>query len=105
MLRHMRMRLGSPPRHADPRKYAQAYADAPKKGKSVILDQVVELTGWNRDHARQQLRARLRQPKGRAAVIDRRKMRGCKYSYDARVVLQKVWAVSGEAADSTLPRP
>ena len=77
------------------RKYAQAYADAPKKGKSVILDQVVELAGWNRDHARQQLRARLRQPKGRAAVIDRRKMRGCKYSYDARVVLQKVWAVSG----------
>lgn len=58
------------------RKYAQAYTDAPKKGKSVILDQAVELTGWNRDHTRQQLRARLRQPKGRAAVIDRRKMRG-----------------------------
>lgn len=81
------------------RKYAQAYAAAPKKGKSVILDQVVEITGWNRDHARQQLRARLRQPQGRAAVtvavIDRRKIRECKYSYDARIVLQKVWAISG----------
>ncbi|MDO4718997.1 MAG: hypothetical protein Q4B08_15740 [Propionibacteriaceae bacterium] len=27
------------------KKYAQAYAAAPKKGKSVILDQVVEITG------------------------------------------------------------
>ena len=45
------------------KKYAQAYADAPKKSKSVILDQVVEITGWNRDHARQQLRARHIQPR------------------------------------------
>ena len=28
------------------KKYAQAYAQAPKQGKSVILDQVVEVTGW-----------------------------------------------------------
>ncbi len=81
------------------KKYAQAYAEAPKQGKSVILDQVVEVTGWNRDHARQQLVARLRQAPGRAvatvAVIDRRKTRPCKYSYDARRVLQKVWATSG----------
>lgn len=32
-------------------KYARAYAEAPKKGKTQILDQVVEVTGWNRDHA------------------------------------------------------
>lgn len=31
------------------KKYASAYAAAPKKGKSVILDQVVQITGWNRD--------------------------------------------------------
>ncbi len=81
------------------KKYAQAYADAPKKSKSVILDQVVEITGWNRDHARQQLRARLAQPPGRAtatvAVLDHRKTRARKYSYDAVKVLQKVWATSG----------
>lgn len=81
------------------KKYAQAYAAAPKKGKSQILDQVVEVTGWNRDHARQQLTARLKQAPGRAtatvAVIDRRKTKPRKYSYDATVVLRKVWATSG----------
>lgn len=60
---------------------------------------VVEVTGWNRDHARQQLRRRLRQAPGRAkatvVVIDRRKTRGKKYSYDAIKMLQFVWAASG----------
>ena len=64
------------------KKYAAAYAAASKKEKTIILDQVVAVTGWNRDHARQQLRARLRQPKGRAAatiaVIDRRRTKAYK---------------------------
>lgn len=81
------------------KKYAQAYAQAPKQGKSVILDQVVEVTGWNRDHARQQLTRRLQQPPGRAtatvAVIDRRRTRPNKYSYDALKVLQLVWSAAG----------
>ena len=81
------------------KKYAAAYAAAPKKGKSQILDQVVEVTGWNRDHARQQPRRRLTQPKGRTsatvAVIDRRRTKPRKYSYDALLVLQRVWATSG----------
>ena len=67
------------------KKYARAYAEAPEKGKTQILDQVVEVTGWNRDHARQQLRARLDQAPGRAtatvAVIDKRKTKPCKYSH------------------------
>jgi hypothetical protein len=81
------------------KKYAAAYEAASKKDKSKILDQLVEVTGWNRDHARQQLRRRLTQPRGRAtatvAVIDRRKSRGRKYSYDAIKVLQHVWATAG----------
>ena len=81
------------------KKYAQSYAAAPKRGKSQILDQVVQVTGWNRDHARQQLVARLRQAPGRAvatvAVIDRRRTKPRKYSYDALIVLQKVWSASG----------
>ncbi|MGC2938896.1 MULTISPECIES: hypothetical protein [unclassified Brevibacterium] len=59
------------------KKYATAYTTASKKRKAAILDTVTDLTGWNRDHARQQLTRRTRQPKGRAqatvAVIDGRK--------------------------------
>lgn len=46
------------------KKYATAYVNASKKDKSRILDQVVGVTGWNRDHARQQLRRRVDQPVG-----------------------------------------
>ncbi|MFW6598809.1 integrase catalytic domain-containing protein [Propionibacteriaceae bacterium Y2011] len=81
------------------KKYATAYAQAGKRDKGRILDQVVSVTGWNRDHARQQLRRRLAQPKGRAratvAVIDRRRTKPRKYSYDAVKTLQKVWATAG----------
>lgn len=81
------------------KKYAQAYQRATKKDKSKILDMVVEVTGWNRDHARQQLRRRMRQGPGRAkatvVVMDQRKTKARKYSYDATVVLQRVWAASG----------
>ncbi|MCH8559228.1 integrase catalytic domain-containing protein [Nesterenkonia sp. DZ6] len=81
------------------KKYAQAYARATKKQKAAILDTVVRITGWNRDHARQQLRRRLAQPPGRAsatvAVLDRRKSRPRRYSYDSLVVLQQIWSVSG----------
>ena len=59
----------------------------------------MEVTGWNRDHARQQLRAPLAQAPGRAtatvAVIDKRRTKPCKYSCDARKVFQSVWATSG----------
>lgn len=81
------------------KKYAQTYAGATKKQKSAILDAVVAITGWDRDHARQQLRRRITQSPGRAAatvaVLDQRKSRPRRYSYDSLVVLQRVWAVSG----------
>lgn len=81
------------------KKYARAYQRASKKDKGKILDMVVEVTGWNRDHARQQLCRRMRQGPGRAkatvVVIDRRKTRAKKYSYDAIKILQFVWATSG----------
>ena len=81
------------------KKYAQAYHDAAKKQKGHILDTVVEITGWNRDHARQQLVRRLQQASGRAsatiAVLDRRRTKPRKYSYDALCVLQYIWAIAG----------
>ncbi|WP_233492089.1 hypothetical protein [Auritidibacter sp. NML100628] len=79
--------------------YATAYTQAPKKPKAAILDTVTELTGWNRDHARQQLTRRTRQPKGRAkatvAVIDRPKTKARKYSYDAVKILPYVCSIAG----------
>lgn len=76
------------------KKYAQAYERATKKDKGKILDMVVEVTGWNRDHARQQLRRRMRQGPGRTkatvVVMDQRRTKARKYSYDATGLL-KVW--------------
>ena len=42
------------------KKYAAADTAASKKDKGLILDQVVAVTGWNRDHALQQLRGACR---------------------------------------------
>ncbi len=90
------------------KKYAQAYRQASKKEKGQILDTVVSVTGWDRDHARQQLCRRVNQPPGRAratvTVMDRRRRKSRKYSYDAVKVLQRVWAISGGACGKYLRR-
>ena len=69
--------------------------------KTAILDQVAEVTDWNRDRTQQQLLAQLKQPPGRtvttATMIDQRKTRGCECSSDAQLVLQKAWAVSDDS--------
>lgn len=38
-------------------RYAKAYAKASKKDEGLVLDQVVEVTGWSRDNARRRLTA------------------------------------------------
>lgn len=77
--------------------YASAYAKARKKDKGRVLDEVVAVTGWSRDNARRRLTAAAAQRPGtgRAVAVRARKRRADKFSYDARLVLARVWAASG----------
>ncbi len=76
------------------KKFAREYAIAGKVDKGVILDALVVSTGWTRDHARRAIRT----ASGRkgAARDQQRKPRPRKFSYDALVVLQEVWRLSGQ---------
>ncbi|MDO5495170.1 MAG: integrase, partial [bacterium] len=78
-------------------RYAKAYAAATKKDKGRILTEVVSVTGWSRDNARRRLTAAAKSSpgRGRSAAKKPRKPRSPKFSYDARKVLQRVWAASG----------
>lgn len=82
------------------KKYARQYAKAGKADKGALLDALVATTGWTRDHARRAIRvASQRQGPARAVV---RKPRPRKYSYDAVVVLQEVWRLSGQPSGKYL---
>lgn len=78
-------------------RFAKAYVKAGKADKGTILDQVVAVTGWSRDNARRRLTAAAKQPPGagRQVAVVVRRQRSPKFSFDARKVLQRVWAASG----------
>ncbi|WP_205881099.1 integrase [Leucobacter insecticola] len=82
------------------KKFAREYANANKTEKTQLLNALVETTGWHRDYARRAIRnAHAR----KGAARDRqRKPRPRKYSYDALVVLQEVWALSGQPSGKYL---
>ena len=82
------------------KKFAREYVRADKHAKGEILDGLVAATGWTRDHARRAIRSANARtgPAGRQP----RKPRERKYSYDALVVLQEVWRLSGQPSGKYL---
>src|SRR4030095_16921418 len=93
------MRLTMQQRQAVAAKVASRYQRSSKKEKSVILNELVELTEYNRTYARRVLRQtgkRVQQGKQvfRAAVRSRaQRRRSCYYDEKVKVALLKIWRV------------
>jgi hypothetical protein len=83
------MELTMSQRHAVTMKMAAAYKRGTKSDKTVVLDALVELTGWHRDHARHALKEA-----GTIRLVKPRQPRAPIYSAQLTVALVFVWTLS-----------
>ena len=84
-------------RHAVTQKMAAAYKRGSKSEKTLILDGLVELTGWHRDHARHALKAA-----GTIKLVRSRQPRTPRYPAQITVALAFVWSLSRYPAGKRL---
>ena len=87
--------------------YLDLYSSARKRDKSWILDEIVVMTGWSRDHVRRLLAQLANSPTSTPpqeadSVADDRRRRECKYSAVARSTLERVWDWSGRQSGKYL---
>ena len=81
--------------------YLDLYTSARKKDKGWILDEIVVMTGWSRDHVRRRL-AQLALGQDTSATESGQQQRTGKYSDAARAILEQVWDWSGRQSGKYL---
>lgn len=82
--------------------YLDRYTSARKQDKGWILDEIVVMTGWSRDHVRRLLAQLARGPEPPPAGADLPRHREGKYSDEARAALEHVWDWSGRQSGKYL---
>ena len=81
--------------------YLDVYTSASKRDKGSILDEIVVMTGWSRDHVRRRLAQLAHGPK-LSPTEPVAQQRAAKYSDDSKAILEQVWDWSGRQSGKYL---